>query len=82
MLNVWATTPDFQRLSGIEDTSWDRRQVLQVGTCAHARVWWSERDGTVSIMVGEDSEAHDFLVAVPLSAVHDILAEIERQVPP
>lgn len=81
MLNVWATTPDFRRLAGVEDTDWHRRRVLQVGACAHARVWWSERDGLVSIMVGEDSEAYDLLVTVPLSTVQDIVTDVERQVP-
>ena len=78
-LAIWATTPDLRKLADIEETDWDQRRTLKVGTCANAPAWWSERDGTVSILVGDDDEAYDFLVSVPLSTVHEILAELDRQ---
>jgi hypothetical protein len=78
-LAIWATRPDLWKLADIEETDWDQRRTLKVGTCANAQAWWSERDGTVSILVGDDDEAYDFWVTVPLSAVHEILAQLERQ---
>jgi hypothetical protein len=38
-------------------------------------VWWTERDGTVDILVGHDDVTWDFGVTVPLSTVHNLLAE-------
>jgi hypothetical protein len=78
-LAIWTTNPDLWKLAGIEETDWDERRTLKVGTCANAPTWWSERDGTVYIHVGDDAEAYDFLVGVPLSAVHEILAQLELQ---
>jgi hypothetical protein len=78
-LAIWATTPDLRKLADIEETDWDQRRTLKVGTCANAPAWWSERDGTVSILVGDDDEAFDFSVSVPLSTIHEIVAELDRQ---
>jgi len=78
-LCIQARTPDLLKLAGIQDTDWDQRRTLQVGTCANTLVWWSERDGTVSIIIGDDDEAYDFLVLVRLSAVREILAQLELQ---
>jgi hypothetical protein len=75
-LNIWATTDELWKLAGIEKTDWDQRRTLQVGTCANAPVWWSERDGTVDILVGHDDVTWDFGVTVPLSTVHNLLAEL------
>ena len=78
-LCIGARTPDLRKLAGIVNTDWDQRRTLQVGTCANTRAWWSEHDGTVSIMIGDDDEAYDFLVLVPLSVVREILAELDLQ---
>jgi hypothetical protein len=78
-LNIWATAADLRKLAGIEETDWDQRRTLKVGTSANAPVWWSERDGTVSILVGNDDESWDLGVIVPLATVHDILAELAHQ---
>jgi hypothetical protein len=78
-LAIWATTSDFWKLADIEETDWDERRTLKIGSCANAPAWWSERDGMVYIHVGDDAEAYDFLVAVPLSTVHEILAQLELQ---
>jgi hypothetical protein len=43
-LNVWATTDELWKLAGIEKADWVQRRALQVGTCAHAPVWWNEQD--------------------------------------
>jgi hypothetical protein len=51
-------------------------RALQVGTSAKAPVWWNERDGTVDILVGHDDVTWDFGVTVPLSTVHNLLAEL------
>jgi hypothetical protein len=75
-LNIWATTDEPWKLADIEKTDWDQRRTLQVGTCAKALAWWSERDGTVDILVGHDDVTWDFGVTVPLSAVHNLLAEL------
>jgi hypothetical protein len=63
-LNVWATTDELWKLADIEKTDWDQRRTLQVGTSAKAPVWWNARDGTV------------YIVTVPLSTVHNLLAEL------
>ena len=75
-LNVWATTDELWKLADIEKTDWDQRRTLQVGRSAKAPVWWSERDGTVYILVGHDDMTWDFGVTVPLSTVHNLLAEL------
>jgi hypothetical protein len=75
-LNIWATTDELWKLADIEKTDWDQRRTLQVGTSAKAPVWWSERDGTVDILVGHDDVTWDFGVTVPLSTVHNLLAEL------
>lgn len=72
-LNIRATIDELWRLAGIEETDWDRRRTLRVGTCAGAPVWWHERDGAVHILVGGDDEAWDLGVAVPLAAVRELL---------
>jgi len=64
------------RHAGIEKTDWAQRRTLKVGTCANAPVWWNERDGTVHILVGNDDEAWDMGVTIPLGTVHEILAEL------
>lgn len=80
-LNVWATTDELWKLAGIEKTDWDQRRTLQVGACAGAPVWWSERDGTVSILVGHDDETWDMGVTVPLETVHELLSELGEPPP-
>ena len=75
-LNIWATTDELWKLADIEKTDWDKRRALQVGTSAKAPVWWNERDGTVDILVGHDDVTWDFGVTVPLSTVHNLLAEL------
>jgi hypothetical protein len=75
-LNVWATTDELWQLAGIEETDWDQRRTLQIGTCAKAPVWWNELDGTVYISVGNSDETWDMGVTVPLSTVHNLLAEL------
>jgi hypothetical protein len=75
-LNIWATTDELWKLADIEKTDWDQRRTLRVGTCANAPVWWNERDGTVDILVGHDSETWDLGVTVPLATVHNLLAEL------
>ena len=78
-LATWATAPDPWKLADIEETDRDQRRTLKIGACANAPVWWSERDGTVPILIGDDAEAYDFLVSVPLAAIHGVLAELEHQ---
>jgi hypothetical protein len=75
-LNIWATTDELWKLADIEKTDWDQRRTLQVGTSAKAPVWWNERDGNVDILVGHDDVTWDFGVTVPLSTVHNLLAEL------
>lgn len=75
-LNIWATTDEFWKLADIEKTDWSQRRTLKVGTCAGAPVWWNERDGMVSILIGEDDESWDLGVTVPLGTVHELLAEL------
>jgi hypothetical protein len=75
-LNIWATTDELWTLAGIEKTDWVQRRTLKVGTCANTPVWWNELDGTVYILVGNDDEAWDMCVTVPLGAVHELLAEL------
>jgi hypothetical protein len=75
-LNIWATTDELWKLAGIEKTDWVQRRTLKVGTCANAPVWWNERDGTVYIAAGNDDEAWDLCVTVPLATVHKLLAEL------
>jgi hypothetical protein len=67
-LNVWATTNELWKLAHIEKTDWVQRRTLQVGTCAHAPVWWHEVDGKVYIAVGSDDVTWDMGVTVPLAA--------------
>lgn len=57
-------------------TGWVQRRTLKVGTCANAPVWWNERDGTVHILVGNDDEAWDMCVTIPLGTLHEILGEV------
>ena len=75
-LNIWATTDELWTLAGIENTDWVQRRTLKVGTCANAPVWWDELDGTVCILVGNDDEAWDMCVTIPLGTVHELLAEL------
>lgn len=75
-LNIWATTDELWKLAGIEKTDWVQRRTLQVGACANAPVWWNEQDGTVYILAGNDDEAWDLCVTVPLATVHKLLAEL------
>jgi hypothetical protein len=75
-LNVWATTDELWKLADIEKTDWVQRRTLQVGTCAHAPVWWNEQDGTVYIVMGNDDVSWDMGVTVPLATVHQLLAEL------
>jgi len=75
-LNIWATTDELWKLAGIEETDWDQRHTLKVGTCANAPVWWNELDGTVYILVGDDDEAWDMCVSIPLGTVHELLGEL------
>lgn len=75
-LNVWATTDELWKLAGIEETDWVQRRTLQIGTCAKAPVWWNELDGTVYISVGSSDVTWDFGVTIPLSTVHNLLAEL------
>src|ERR1700749_4024071 len=75
-LNVWATTDELWKLADIEKTDGLNRRTLQVGTCAHAPVWWHELDGTVYIAVGRDDVTWDMGVTVPLAAVHKLFAEL------
>jgi hypothetical protein len=83
-LNIWATTDELWKLADIGKTDRDQRRALQVGTSAKAPVWWSERDGTVDILVGHDDVTWDFGVNVPLATVHNLLAELgdPPEVPP
>jgi hypothetical protein len=75
-LNIWATTDELWTLAGIEKTDWVQRRTLKVGTCANAPAWWNERDGAVSILVGNDDEAWDIGVTIPLGTVHELLAKL------
>jgi hypothetical protein len=75
-LNIWATTDELWKLADIEKTDWVQRRTLQIGTCAHAPVWWNELDGTVFIAIGHDDVTWDFGVTVPLSTVHNLIAEL------
>jgi hypothetical protein len=75
-LNIWATTDELWKLADIEKTDWVQRRTLQVGTCAHAPVWWNERDGTVYIVVGTNDVSWDAGVTVPLATVHKLLAKL------
>jgi hypothetical protein len=75
-LNIRAATSELRELAGIEKTDWDQRRTLKVGTCAGAPVWWSERDGTVDILVGHDAETWDMGVTIPLGTVHELLDEL------
>jgi len=75
-LNMWATTDELWKLARIEKTDWVQRRMLKVGTCANAPVWWNELDGTVNILVGNDDEAWDMGVTIPLGTVHELLAEL------
>ena len=75
-LNIWATADELWTLAGIENTDWVQRRTLKVGTCANAPVWWDELDGTVCILVGNDDEAWDMCVTIPLGTVHELLAEL------
>ena len=75
-LNIWATTDELWKLAGIEKTDWAQRRTLKVGTCASAPVWWNELDGTVYILVGDDDEAWDMCVTIPLRTIHELLGEL------
>jgi hypothetical protein len=77
-LNIVAPLAELRKLRAVEDTDWVQRRTLKVGTCLDAPVWWSEADGRVSILVGADDEVWDVAVAVPVSAVHEILALSEQ----
>ena len=77
-LNISATTDELWQLAGIEKTDWDQRRTLKVGTCANAPVWWNERDGTVYILVGNDDEAWDMGVTIPIGTVHELLGELRE----
>jgi hypothetical protein len=55
-LNVVAPLAGLRQLQGIEDTDWAQRRTLQVGNCLDTPVWWSEADGRVYVLVGEDGE--------------------------
>jgi hypothetical protein len=79
-LNIWATTDELWKLTGIDKTDWAQRGTLKVGTCANAPVWWNELDGTVYILVGDDDEAWDMCITIPLGTIHELLGELgERQ---
>jgi hypothetical protein len=77
-LTISATTDELWQLAGIEKTDWDQRRTLKVGTCANAPVWWNERDGTVYILVGNDDEAWDMGVTIPIGTVHELLGELRE----
>jgi hypothetical protein len=75
-LNIWATADELWKLADIEKTDWSQRRTLKVGTCANTPVWWNELGGTVYILVGNDDEAWDLCVTVPLGTVRELLAEL------
>jgi hypothetical protein len=75
-LNIWATADELWKLADIEKTDWSQRRTLKVGTCANTPVWWNELGGTVYILVGNDDEAWDLCVNVPLGTIHELLAEL------
>jgi hypothetical protein len=75
-LNIWATTDELWKLARIEETDWSQRRTLKVGTCASAPAWWSEQDGTVSILVGNGDEAWDLCVNIPLGTVYELLGAL------
>jgi hypothetical protein len=46
-----------------------------VGTAAGADVFWSARDGVVSVLVGHDDETWDIAFVVPVAVVIQLADE-------
>jgi hypothetical protein len=78
-LNVVASLAELRKLRGIQDTDWEDRRTLQVGTCLDAPVWWNEKDGSVYVLAGADDEVWDVAVVIPVTAVQEILALAEQE---
>jgi len=72
--NVHASGEELLRLSDLRSASWDERRSIQAGGSAGARVHWSAGEGEyANLMIGEDDETWDVLVAVPYTVIDQVV---------
>ena len=76
MLRVHADADDLMRLDMAQETRWDQRESLAVGTTALGQVFWcaGEAAGSVNVLVGQDDGTWDLFLALP----HTVMTEVVR----
>ena len=72
-LNVRAPAVDLVALSYIRDADWSRRQSIAAGRSAGSMVFWSFDGTSAWALIGDDDEAWDVGIRVPLDVIEHIV---------
>ncbi|MFB6724952.1 hypothetical protein ACFCV3_32545 [Kribbella sp. NPDC056345] len=69
----WAT--GLPRVPGADHA---QRLDVSLGTCGGQPVWWSVSDGQLTLSVGQDVEAWNVVVALPVALLAEIQAQLDN----
>lgn len=78
-VNLRGIAVDFDQLSDLESTDWERRRSIRAGRCLGSRAWWTSDRRAVSLLLGTDDENWDVAVELPLG-VGDLIVRETRSV--
>lgn len=76
-LNVHIHPGEAPALLRVRNADWNRREAVKIGTAAGAPVFWSCRDGELSILVGDDDEVWDIGFTLPETVLLDLISKVQ-----
>ncbi len=78
-VNVFLAPQEAELIPHTKTARWEERGSLRIGLCAGSPTYWSCQGDELSILVGHDPETWEIGVTVPIEAIDEILAEIQRE---
>lgn len=80
-LNIRARPIDWERLSDVTGSDWDKRRAVRLGRSEGSQVWWHVSSDALYLNVGDQGpEASDFGFVLPLSVLsrlRDAVANVD-----
>lgn len=80
-INVHGTRDEFSQLSGIDETDWAARRVINIGSSAGSPTHWCIESSDVVMLIGPDDETWDVALSLQRSVIDQILATLAADGP-
>lgn len=76
-LNIRIYPDEVPALLRVRSADWNQRATVRIGTTAGAPVFWSCRDGELSVLVGDDDETWDIGFTFPEKVMVELISKVE-----